>query len=62
MSVGVDDVGFGKGGPIDTGFKEQRFGPLTGDLVAHLAVQPEIEGPLAMGANRFDLDLDILAA
>jgi hypothetical protein len=57
----VDDVGFGKGGPFDTGFKEQRFGSLTGDLVVHLAVQPEMEGLLAMGANRFDLDLDILA-
>ena len=58
----MDNVGLSKSGPIDTGFKEQRFGPLTGDLVAHGAVQPEIEGPVAMGANRFDLDLDILAA
>jgi hypothetical protein len=58
----MDNVRLGKGGPIDTGFKEQRFGSLTGGLVAHGAVQTEIEGPVAMGANCFDFDLDILAA
>lgn len=45
MSVSVDDVWFGKSGPIDLRLKDQGFGLRVGNVIAQLAVQPNLQGP-----------------
>jgi hypothetical protein len=42
--------------------EDQRLGALAVDLVAHIAVQAELDGPVAVSANRLDFNFYEFAA